>query len=39
MVEVNALFWDVGGVILTNGWDRDLRRLAIEQFHLDWEEF
>lgn len=39
MGEVTALFWDVGGVILTNGWDRDSRRAAVERFHLDWEEF
>src|ERR1700674_5643345 len=34
-----ALFWDVGGVLLTNGWDRTARRKAAEQFKLDWEEF
>ena len=39
MAEVTALFWDVGGVILTNGWDRDSRSAAIEKFHLDWEDF
>ncbi len=39
MAEVNTLFWDNGGVILTNGWDRGSRRLAAEQFHLDWTEF
>jgi len=37
MAEVTTLFWDVGGVILTNGWDRNSRRLASEQFGLDWE--
>lgn len=39
MAEVTTLFWDMGGVILTNGWDRASRREAIEKFHLDWEEF
>lgn len=39
MPEVTTLFWDMGGVILTNGWDRASRREAIERFHLDWEEF
>jgi putative hydrolase of the HAD superfamily len=34
-----ALFWDVGGVLLTNGWDRTARRKAAEKFKLDWEEF
>ncbi len=33
-----ALFVDVGGVLLTNGWDRRMRRKAAETFHLDQEE-
>jgi putative hydrolase of the HAD superfamily len=33
-----ALFLDVGGVLLTNGWDRRMRRKAAETFHLDQEE-
>jgi putative hydrolase of the HAD superfamily len=37
--EVSALFWDVGGVSLTNGWDRGARRKAVETFGLDWNEF
>jgi putative hydrolase of the HAD superfamily len=39
VVEPTALFIDVGGVILTNGWDRGVRRRAIEKFGLDEEEF
>jgi putative hydrolase of the HAD superfamily len=39
MTDVNALFWDNGGVILTNGWDRASRRLAVETFHLDFVDF
>jgi len=39
MPSVNTLFWDNGGVILTNGWDRDSRRKAVEQFQLDGTEF
>lgn len=39
MAEVSTLFWDNGGVILTNGWDRDARRKAVETFHLDWADF
>lgn len=39
MSEVNTLFWDNGGVILTNGWDRTSRREAVEKFHLDWADF
>jgi putative hydrolase of the HAD superfamily len=39
MSDVTALFWDVGGVILSNGWDRTARAAAAEKFGLDWEEF
>ena len=39
MAEVSTLFWDNGGVILTNGWDRDARKAAVEKFHLDWADF
>jgi putative hydrolase of the HAD superfamily len=39
MKEVSALFWDNGGVILTNGWDRGSRKLAVETFHLDFVDF
>ena len=39
MTEVNTLFWDNGGVILSNGWDRGSRRQAVEKFHLDWADF
>lgn len=30
-----VILFDVGGVLLTNGWDTHERELAIEQFHLD----
>jgi putative hydrolase of the HAD superfamily len=36
---INALFWDVGGVLLTNAWDRTERTKAFEHFHLDPDEF
>ena len=39
MSEISTLFWDIGGVILTNGWDRNSRREAAETFKFDWEEF
>ncbi|HKV04219.1 MAG TPA: HAD-IA family hydrolase [Candidatus Acidoferrales bacterium] len=39
MAEVSTLFWDNGGVILTNGWDRGSRQKAVEKFHLDWADF
>jgi putative hydrolase of the HAD superfamily len=39
MTPITAIFWDNGGVILTNGWDREARRRAVEKFQLDWTEF
>lgn len=36
--QIKTLFIDVGGVILTNGWDRHSRELAAEKFHLDLKE-
>jgi putative hydrolase of the HAD superfamily len=39
MPDVTALFCDVGGVILSNGWDRPARSAAAKKFGLDWEEF
>src|SRR5579863_2722835 len=38
MSDVTALFWDLGGVILSNGWDRGARAAAAKKFGLDWEE-
>jgi putative hydrolase of the HAD superfamily len=37
--KVTTLFWDNGGVILTNGWDRESRQKAVEQFRLEATEF
>jgi putative hydrolase of the HAD superfamily len=37
--KITTLFWDIGGVVLTNGWDRESRKDAAATFHLDWEEF
>ena len=39
MARITTLFWDIGGVILTNGWDRNSRKEAAGAFHLDWEDF
>ena|SRR5579863_3819660 len=38
-MQIHAIFWDVGGVLLTNAWDRTERMAALEHFHLDVEEF
>jgi len=36
--SITTLFLDIGGVLLTNGWDRKARRLAAETFALDCDE-
>lgn len=38
-MATTAVFFDIGGVVLTNGWDRSSRRQAAETFRLDWDEF
>jgi putative hydrolase of the HAD superfamily len=37
--KISALFWDVGGVLLTNAWDHEQRQQTLEQFGLDEVEF
>jgi putative hydrolase of the HAD superfamily len=37
--KISAIFWDVGGVLLTNAWDRSERTATLEHFRLDAEEF
>jgi putative hydrolase of the HAD superfamily len=37
--EIHAIFWDVGGVLLSNAWDHTQRIAAFEHFRLDAEEF
>ena len=39
MPEVTTVFFDLGGVLLTNGWDRNSRRHCVESYGLDFEEF
>lgn len=39
MAEVTALFFDIGGVLLTNGWDRSERIAAAKKFKLEWDAF
>jgi len=36
--HITTLFLDIGGVLLTNGWDRHMRRSAAEKFGLDYED-
>jgi putative hydrolase of the HAD superfamily len=35
---ITTLFLDIGGVLLTNGWDRGVRTVASEKFGLDYAE-
>jgi len=37
--KITTVFWDIGGVILTNGWDHESRKEAAATFHFDWDEF
>lgn len=37
--KIKVLFSDLGGVLLTNGWDRTARAKAVERFGLDAKEF
>jgi putative hydrolase of the HAD superfamily len=39
MSEIHAIFWDVGGVLLTNAWDHTERAAALDHFRLVEEEF
>jgi HAD superfamily hydrolase (TIGR01509 family) len=37
-LPVKTLFLDIGGVLLTNGWDHRARKRAATHFKLDWAE-
>lgn len=39
MPNITAMFWDVGGVLLTNAWDHAERREAVAKFGLDSSDF
>ncbi len=39
MAEIKVLLFDIGGVLLSNGWDRHSRQSASDRFDLDWENF
>lgn len=36
--SITTLFLDIGGVLLTNGWDNNIRKSAADKFSLDYEE-
>jgi putative hydrolase of the HAD superfamily len=37
--QIRHVFFDIGGVLATNGWDHGSRKLAVEKFGLDAEGF
>ena len=37
-IEVTTLFLDVGGVLLTNGWEQHACKRAAAHFKLEWAE-
>ena len=39
MPDITTLFWDIGGVIMTNGWDHNSRHQAVAKFSLDEVDF
>lgn len=39
MNAINQVFFDIGGVLGTNGWDREQRAAAVERFGLDADDF
>jgi putative hydrolase of the HAD superfamily len=39
MDGISTILWDVGGVLLTNGWDRQQRVAVLDRFGLDHADF
>ncbi len=39
MTEIRHIFFDIGGVLGSNGWDREQRKRAVERFDLDPDDF
>jgi len=37
-IPITTLFLDIGGVLLSDGWSHEFRRLAVKMFGLDLEE-
>jgi hypothetical protein len=35
---ITCLFLDIGGVLLTDGWDHEARKAAADRFNLDLKE-
>jgi len=39
VTEIRHIFFDIGGVLGSNGWDREQRQRAVERFDLGAEDF
>jgi putative hydrolase of the HAD superfamily len=39
MAQISTILWDIGGVLLTNGWDHEGRAEVLKQFGVDKAEF
>jgi putative hydrolase of the HAD superfamily len=39
MATITTILWDVGGVLLTNGWDHKERAAVLSHFGVDWDAF
>ncbi len=39
MLPFDVILFDIGGVLLTNGWDHCERAAVLDEFHLDKDEF
>lgn len=39
MEKIGTVLFDVGGVLLTNGWDRDERKVVLSHFNVDAAEY
>ena len=37
--EIRAIYWDIGGVLLTNGWDHEERARVLQQFAIPRDEY
>lgn len=37
--KIRAIYWDIGGVLLTNGWDHEERARVLAQFSIPREEY
>jgi putative hydrolase of the HAD superfamily len=39
MSPITTLFFDIGGVCLSNGWDREQRRVVTDKYGFDYDAF